>query len=89
MLGRALRKLDHRLAILGLVVILGGTVVAGVFGGWRLAGVAALILFVFLDGVSCLWTVCTHSTSEKIHEALDANERDRVTEKTRDNPTWR
>jgi len=89
MLGKALRKLDYRIAILGLVVITAGTIAAGVFGGWRLAGLIGFLLFIFFDGLNCLWTVLTRSTTEKIHEELDANERDHFTEKTKDNPTPR
>ena len=64
MLGKFLRKLDYRLAVAGLIAIVAGTIVAGVFGGLRLAGVAGLLLFVFLDGLSCVWTVATQPFSE-------------------------
>ena len=89
MLGKALRKLDHRLAILGLVAIIGGTIIAGVFGGLRLAGVIGFLLFIFLEGLSCSWTLLTYSTTEKFHEDLDAKEKERFTENTKNNPTLR
>lgn len=89
MLGKALRKLDYRLAIAGLAVIVVGTIVAGVFGGFRLAGLVGFLLFIFLDGLSCTWTVLTHSTAEKIHEERDAAEQARFDERTKNNPTLR
>jgi hypothetical protein len=66
------------------VVIIGGTIVAGVLGGLRLAGLIGILLFIILDGLSCIWTILTHSTAEKIHEELEARERDRFAEKTID-----
>lgn len=89
MLGKELRKLDYWMAILRLAAITIGTILAGVFGGWRSAGLVGLLLFVVLDGLSCMWTILTRSMSERIHEELDADERDRFIEKTRDNPTLR
>ena len=89
MIGKALRKLDYRLAILGVLIILAGTIVAGVNGGWRLASVIGFLLFVFLDGLNCLWTILTHSMNERIHNKLDADDRDRFSDNTKDNPTLR
>jgi hypothetical protein len=89
MLGKALRKLDYRLAIAGLVVIAIGTIVAAAFGGFRLAGLVGFLLFMFLDGLSCTWTIVSHSTAEKLHEEADAAERDHFAEKTKDDPTLR
>ena len=89
MLGNTLRKLDYRLAIAGLAVILVGTVLAGIFGGLRVAGLVGFLLFIFLDGLSCAWTVLTFSTAEKAHEKLDATEKARFDKDTKDNPTLR
>jgi len=89
MLGKALRKLNCRFAIAGLVVIAGGTVAAGMFGGFRLAGLIGFLLFIFLDGLSCAWTVLTCARAEEYHEKLDATEQALFYEKTKDNPTLR
>lgn len=89
MIGKALRKLDYRLAIIELLIIIGGTIVAGVFGGWRLAGVVGVLLFIFLDGLSCIWTIATHSSSERIQEKIDDEEKEKFLNKTKDNPSIR
>lgn len=89
MLGKALRKLDHRLAIVGLAVIVIGTLLAGVFGGLRMAGLIGFLLFLFLDGLSCTWTVLTRRTTEKMQGELDAAEQARFDERMKNNPTLR
>jgi len=89
MLGKALRILDYRLSIAVLVVILVITVAAGILGGLRTAGIVGLFLFLILEGFECLWTVVTRREAEKISDELDAKEKDRFYEKTKDNPTLR
>ena len=89
MLGKALRKFDHWFSIAVLVVILAGTVAAGVFGGLKVAGIVGLLLFLFLDGYECLCTVATRREAEMIDEELDAKEKGRFYEKSKDNPTIR
>jgi len=89
MLGKALRKLDHRLSVAVLVVIIVVTVAAGIAGGLRVAGIVGLFLFLILEGFECLWTVVTRREAEKISDELDAKENDRFYEKTKDNPSLR
>jgi hypothetical protein len=89
MLRKTFLKFDYRLAIFGLVVIIGGTILAGVFGGLSLAGVIGIILFIIFDGLGCIWTVLTYSTAKKICDEHEVRERDRFVEKTKDNPTLR
>ena len=89
MRGKALHKLDYGLAIAELAIIVVGTIVAGVLGGLRLAGLVGFLLFIFLDGLSCIWTVLTHTTTDKIHGKLDEAEQARFDERTRNNPTLR
>jgi flagellar biosynthesis/type III secretory pathway M-ring protein FliF/YscJ len=89
MLGKALRQLDYRLSVAVLVFILAITVAAGIAGGLRVAGIVALFLFLILEGFECLWTVVTRREAEKISDELDAKERNRFYEKSKDNPTIR
>ena len=89
MIGKFRRTIDYRLAIAGLALIVIGAIIAGVYGGLRLAGLAGFLLFIFLDGLNCSWTVLNHSRSEKIHEEMVDEERSRLAEYTKDNPTLR
>ena len=89
MIGKALRQLDYRLAIVAIVVIIGGAIAAWVYGGMKMACAVGLLLFVFLDGLSSLWTIVTRSMSERIHDQIDAEEKERFWDRTKDNPTIR
>ncbi|MEI6516674.1 MAG: hypothetical protein WCO77_11920 [bacterium] len=89
MIGKALRQLDYRLAIVAIVVIIGGAIVAWVYGGLKMACAVGLLLFVLLDGLSSLWTIVTRSMSERIHDQIDAEEKERFWDRTKDNPTIR
>jgi len=89
MLGKALRKLDYRISIVAVVIIIVGTIVAGIYGGLGMAATAGLLLFLFLDGLGNLWTIVTRSASERIQDQLDADEKDKFWDRTKDNPTIR
>ena len=89
MIGKALRQLDYRLAIVAIVVIIGGAIGAWVYGGLKMACAVGLLLFVLLDGLSSLWTIVTRSMSERIHDQIDAEEKERFWDRTKDNPTIR
>ena len=89
MLGKALRELDYRISVAILAVIIAVTVVAGIVAGVRAAGIVGLFLFLVLEGFECLWTVVTRREAEKISDELDAEEKDRFYDKSKDNPTMR
>ena len=88
-MGRVLRKLDRGLALVAVGAIVLGTGVAGVFGGWRLAGLVGLLLFLILDGPDSLRAILTHSRDAERDRVVREGERDRALDGTKDNPTVR
>jgi len=89
MIGKAFRKLDYGLAVLAVVAIVVGTIVAGIFGGWKVAGIAGLLLFLLLDGLNCTWTILNRTSTEQLHEDIEQAQRDKFSDRTDDNPTIR
>lgn len=88
-MGGFLRRLDRGLAIAAVGAIVLGAVVAGVLGGWSLAGLVGLLLFLILDGPDSLRTILTHSRDAGRDRAVRGSERDRALDGTKDNPTVR
>jgi len=77
MIGNALRKLDYGLAILAIVGIVIGTILAGIFGGWKMAGIAGLILFLLLDGMTSTFRIFDHNLSKKLRKDIKDAKRDK------------